>query len=790
MSQTNETSEPEEPLGQRMTPERHSHLQKIFEGAVHLSAPERSAYLDCACAGDVELRDRLIQLLSADDETVNMEETVIMPEPISRHVSSGVMECPKCWRCYESPLSTCPRDDSTLQFAFAGRQLIDGKYLVERRLGRGGMGAVYLAQHIGLEKRFALKLILQEGALSPFYCESFETEARALGRLSHRNIVQVTDYGVDSRGSGVPYLVMECLAGKTLGQVLKDRRALPFAEAIGLLRATADAVDAAHGNNIVHGDLKPANLFLAQEADSKQTCLKVLDFGLARLTNPLADSDPRQSNQTPVAGSIRGTPAYMAPELFRSEEASPASDRFAFGVLTYELLTGTAPFGVYLAEVVVNIKNPPAPPSSRNSELPADIDAPVLAMLSPNPEDRPPSATAAVSAVAQAWLCAEQRKWRQREWPKRLVLALVASALAVLISAGIAQLRFARSLEGRIADQRFALLPATAPDPSLMLVSIDDATLNADQRPLADRASELATMIESIFTSGAKAVAIDLLLPSRWSESQEFAKAVTSHADRLTLALFSAPSGEIIGTECINRLTALVLGPRRYDALFGVTNLEEDEDRTVRRARLFYIDKFGRRRPSLASRVVEAASPERLGYAPTAVSPICIDYSVRLGSLTSISWKDLPARLSATPELFRNRLVIAGATYSGNGDEHRVPRFASHDLISGQFVQALVVNSILAGNPIREVPLSRCLVAVGLACLATTAAALCFPQRYVASLVASAILLGGYLGWAFWIFRFSRTMIAVAGPELAILLSMLAAWGLKSILSPYPAAEL
>ena len=79
---------------------------------------------------------------------------------------------------------------------------------------------------------------------------------------------------------------------------------------------------------------------------------------------------------------------------------------------------------------------------------------------------------------------------------------------------------------------------------------------------------------------------------------------------------------------------------------------------------------------------------------------------------------------------------------------------------------------------------------MGLACLATTAAALCFPQRYVASLVASAILLGGYLGWAFWIFRFSRTMIAVAGPELAILLSMLAAWGLKSILSPYPAAEL
>ncbi len=767
-----------------MTPERYSQLQEIFEAAVNLGEPQRSAYLDEACAGDPDLRDRVIQLLSADEETASMAG----PIPPPARTGPAVMECPKCWRCYESPQLACPRDSSALQLAFAGSQLIDGKYMVEQRLGRGGMGAVYLAQHIGLEKRFALKLILQEAALSPVYRESFENEARALGRLNHRNIVNVTDYGVDSRGGGVPYLVMEYLVGKTLSDVLKDRKVLPFEEAIGLLRDTAEAVDAAHNRNIVHGDLKPANLFLAEEPNSEQPCLKVVDFGLARLANPPPTAEQDNSSQNGAPGNLRGTLAYMAPELLRCEAASPASDRFAFGALMYEILTGVPPFGRRLAEVSVNINQPPVAPSSRNPALPADIDAPVLALLTPNPASRPSSASAAVSAVAQAWLRAEQRKWRHREWPKRVLLSAAAAVVAVLIAAALSGLRLTRVLEGRITDQRFAVLPPMPPDPSLALVSIDDATLDADQRPLSDRADEFAAMLESMFASGARAVAVDLLLPSRWSESQEFAKAVASHSDRLALALFSSPSGDAIGAECVNRLTAYLLGPQRYTALFGLVNLEEDEDRTIRRARLFYIDKSGHSRESFAGRAVEAAFPGRFGAVSTS-APLWIDYSVRLRQLTPISWKDLPARLSATPELFRDRLVIAGATFAGSGDEHRVPRISSDKLVSGQFEQALIANTILAGNPIHEIPLSRCLAAVGLACLTFSAAALCFPHHYAWPLIASVILLCGYAGFAFWIFRSSRTIIAVAGPELAIVFGMLAAWGLKSVLSDYPAAE-
>jgi CHASE2 domain-containing sensor protein len=764
-----------------MTPERHAQLQEIFEAAVNLSEPRRTAYLDEVCAGDLELRGRLIQLLNADDETVGMGVPTAAP------AGPAVMECPKCWRCYQTPQSACPRDGSILQFAFAGPQLIDDKYLVERRLGRGGMGAVYLAQHVGLEKLFALKVILEEGALSPAHRESFENEARALGRLNHPHIVNVTDYGVNSR-RGLPYLVMEYLVGEPLSEMLKEQKVLPFEEAIRLLRDTADAVDAAHANNIVHGDLKPANLFLCEASDSEPAHLKVVDFGLARLRNPASGARPEDGTQGPAIGNLRGTLAYMAPELLRGEEASPASDRFAFGALMYELLTGAAPFGRQFSEVTVNITKPPAEPSSRNPALPVEIDLPVLALLNPDPEARPASASAAISTVSRAWLAAERRKWRAREWPKRLALAAAATLVAVVIASGLAHLRLSRVLEGRITDLRFALAPSAPLDPSLMLVSIDDATLAADERPLTERASEFAAMIDGMFASGARAVAVDLLLPSRWSESPEFAKAVASHADRLALAIFATPSGDVIGTECVNRLTAYVLGPRRYAALFGLTNLEEDEDRTIRHARLFYTDRSGGTRESFANRAVEAAFPEPRGVV-AAVAPIWIDYSVPLRHLTPISWKDVPARQRATPELFRNRLVIVGATFSANGDEHRVPRSASDKLVAGQFVQALIANTILAGDPIHEIPLPWSFAAVGLACLAITAAALWFPHRYFFSLMASLILFCGYLSIAFWVFRSRRTMIAVVGPELVILFSILAAWILRSSLSAYPTAE-
>jgi CHASE2 domain-containing sensor protein len=149
----------------------------------------------------------------------------------------------------------------------------------------------------------------------------------------------------------------------------------------------------------------------------------------------------------------------------------------------------------------------------------------------------------------------------------------------------------------------------------------------------------------------------------------------------------------------------------------------------------------------------------------------------------------VPARLSSTPEFFRDRLVIAGATYAGSGDQHRVPRFASEKLLSGQFVQALIANTILSGNPVHEFPQVWSWAVVGLVCFLTMTCALCFPQHFSLYLVAMFVLFLAYAGLAFWVFRTGRTMIAMLGPEFAILFSMLAAGGLKAVLSAYPLAE-
>lgn len=131
-------------------------------------------------------------------------------------------------------------------------------------------------------------------------------------------------------------------------------------------------MDEAHRNNVVHGDLKPGNLFLADELHSRPR-VKVLDFGLARLTNPLSHVEQDPENTVSAAGGLCGTPAYMAPQLLRAERATSASDRFAFGALMYELLTGHTPFGRSLAQLQANIRNPPARPSSRNPSLPGKL---------------------------------------------------------------------------------------------------------------------------------------------------------------------------------------------------------------------------------------------------------------------------------------------------------------------------------------------------------------------------------------------------------------------------------
>lgn len=745
-----------------MTPERHERIQQIFEAAVDLPPTERDPYLRQSCGDDSDLRRRIEQLIGADTE----------PESDAASKQS-VGVCPVCSRCYDGAVLKCPADATPLEPVLNGPLLIDRKYLIERRLGHGGMGAVYQVRHTGLEKTFALKLILAEGAAIESFRESFETEARALGALQHPNIVGVTDYGIDPRDGGVPYLVMDYLEGETLRQLLKKRKPIPFSEARPMLRAIAAAIDAAHSQKIIHADLKPGNLFLARQPDSS-VIVKVVDFGLARLssaglstTRVEAADGVSSDDPTVTMGMIRGTPPYMAPELFRSEAPTRASDRFAFGVVAYEMLAGALPFGV---DGCRSSHTQPELPSSRAS-LPPELDPPLLALLDPAPEHRPATATAAVEAMEDAWLAAQRREWRTREVPRRMVYAALTAVAAVLIAALIAQLPLAKNIEDRIVDARFAAMPATAPDPRLLAVTIDQESVDRDPRPLAQRSDSIGNAITHMFDSGARSVAVDILLPESFSRSSEFT-AVLRHADRLTLATLSH-DGSVTGTECVSPVVAAAVGPA-FQTLFGFVNLDESGDGVIRRTSTAFLDREGGLEPSLAAAVAHAAR---------STTPFWIDYSAHPQSIPQISFKDV-----ASTD-FRDRIVFLGATYTGSNDEHAVPSTISADKIPGVVLQAEIYNTIAAGFPIKNVPSITAFIIMGVASFVTIALALRYPHRAWISLVTAGGVTGVYILAAFVLIRSSKVMIPVAGPEFALVLAAGAAWMLKSRLSPYPGKD-
>jgi serine/threonine protein kinase len=749
-----------------MTPQRHARIQEIFEAALDFSPDAREIFVADACGSDSELRAAVTRLLSVatDDATV---------------ISSRVMECPQCGRCFDGPIGCCPADSEPLEPALPGSRQIDGKYQIERTLGRGGMGAVFLTTHTSLDKRFALKVILSHGAIPAAYTRRFETEARILGRLRHTNIVSVTDYGVDPREGGTPYLVMEYLEGETLRDHLEERNALSAREALPLLYALAAAIDHAHGLNIVHGDLKPPNVILSH-ADGRVTA-KVLDFGLAQLS---PDEPSLMSAGSPTAhtnaGTIRGTPGYMAPELLRAEPLSNASDLFAFGVMIYEMLTGSLPFGRRFEELSERMLTPPKPPSQFDSGLPPQVDAPILQLLDPDPKRRPALATTAVREVESALLTARQQEWRSRETPRRALIASVAAALILTLVVTVSRSDFLVSLEEGTADLRIACISPKPPDPRLLVVSVDQPALDEDRRPLAAWGPEFAGQVERMFTNGARAVAIDLLLPPSWGEIAGFRQLLQRYSGRLVLGIYSAPSGELVGAESVGRLSAMLLGPDRYAKLFGFVNLEERPDGVIRRASYSYLDREQKWRPSLAWAAVQSAS---LAPSPSPPGPVWIDFSARAKEVSSMSWKDVDRAVA--DHSFRGRLVLIGASFPGSGDDLRVPAFYSEGLISGVKLHALIANTFLSPEPIRDAPHWTWLAPVYAAAAAILFVGLRL-HRPVWLTIAGAAVFTAYAAVAFVAVVSIHVMVPLAAPEITIILAVLSSLLLKSRLSPYP----
>ncbi|MBO6935125.1 MAG: protein kinase [Deltaproteobacteria bacterium] len=226
------------------------------------------------------------------------------------------------------------QEAQTREDPWVGRQ-IAGRYRIERALGEGGMGSIFLAEHLTLGRKVALKVLLEELAQKESIKQRFEREAKTLSALHHPNIVAVSDYGVDGE---TRFIVMELAKGEDLAKALEVNRPTP-AQAYEVFRQLLRGVGHAHAEGLVHRDLKPSNVMVRFLGDGS-IHVQVLDFGLARFD----DDSPRGGPQLTRAGAILGTPAYMAPEQASGEGAIPASDTYAAGLILYEMLAGRRPF--------------------------------------------------------------------------------------------------------------------------------------------------------------------------------------------------------------------------------------------------------------------------------------------------------------------------------------------------------------------------------------------------------------------------------------------------------------
>src|SRR5688572_11547466 len=333
-----------------MKPERWQQIERIFHAALERGSGERAAFLARECAGDESLRREVESLLATHDRDGRSLDAADIAADLFEegHVDRTV-----------------------------GQTI--GPYKILKPLGRGGMGAVFLAEDAKLARRIALKVLPAEFTRDRDRVRRFEQEARAASALNHPNIVTIYDSG-DS--GDVHFIAMEFIDGVTLREKLARGR-LKLGEALDIASQVASALAAAHSASIVHRDIKPENIVVRRDG-----YVKVLDFGLAKLTVlPAADDALTKSQFQTEAGMLVGTPHYMSPEQVRGAMADTRSDIFSFGAVFYEMLSGRRPFkATTIVESMNAILNEDPPDLA--PEIPPAVQRIVRRCLEKQPEKR------------------------------------------------------------------------------------------------------------------------------------------------------------------------------------------------------------------------------------------------------------------------------------------------------------------------------------------------------------------------------------------------------------------
>ncbi|HSE38709.1 MAG TPA: serine/threonine-protein kinase, partial [Blastocatellia bacterium] len=344
-----------------MKPDRWKHIEKIYQQAKQHDASARRAFLDEACSGDAELRRQVESLLKADNDAESFLDIPAM------NLAAQMMA-----------------DEKTP--SLVGKRI--SRYEIVEQIGAGGMGEVYRAKDIRLNREVAIKVLPAHMSNNAEAMARFEREARAVAALSHSNILAIHDFGNED---GVCYSVTELLEGETLRTRL-IRSALAWRDAVEIGIAVADGLSAAHAKGIIHRDLKPENIFLL-----KGSAVKVLDFGLARVQVPSINS----VNTTAVAepcmtepGRVLGTIGYMSPEQVRGEKVDARSDVFSLGCVLYEMVARRRAFaGETPAEKMAAIlRDEPQRLRHLDKKAPHELERVITRCLDKKPDERYQSA--------------------------------------------------------------------------------------------------------------------------------------------------------------------------------------------------------------------------------------------------------------------------------------------------------------------------------------------------------------------------------------------------------------